>query len=68
MECLLEYGIELISNNYGVNVLSQSLAESNESAVQAILTGKSDISGEKSVLWVVYNKIRTVTIATDYVN
>ena len=45
IECLLEFCIDLVTNKYGVNVLSQSLAEENDAVVQAILTGKSDISG-----------------------
>ena len=45
IQCLLDFSIDLVTNKYGVNVLSQSLAEENDAVVQAILTGKSDISG-----------------------
>jgi hypothetical protein len=41
MEMLLAFGIGVVSNKYGVNVLSQSLAEGNEGVVQAILTAKN---------------------------
>ena len=45
IQCLLDFGIELVSNKYGVNVLAQSLAEGSDLVVSAILTSKSDITG-----------------------
>ena len=41
---LLEHGVDVCINNYGVNILSQSMSEGNDSVVQAILSSDIDLS------------------------
>ena len=41
---LLEHGVDVCINNYGVNILSQSMSEGNDSVVQAILSSEINLS------------------------
>ena len=41
---LLTEGIHVCQNNYGINVLSQSMSEGNDSIVKAILASDLDLS------------------------
>ncbi len=41
---LLEQDVEVCNNNYGVNILSQSMSEGNDAIVQAVLSSDIDLS------------------------